>query len=130
MTFPSKDLMFFKFILATSVVVYGLLIVLLEKFILSEAEGGFTNVPSDPLSQQLLLIFAGVAVLSGILQFALPARIKNPEAAFFIRLALCESIALLGFFLYLLSGFITEAYLFIGVSFLLILFGNRAQKTL
>lgn len=130
MSSPSRDLTFFKFILAASVAVYGFLIVMLENYVLDGTESGFNYAPSDLFSQQLLYIFAGVAVLNGVLQFVVPARIKNPEAAFFIRLALCESIALLGFLLYLLSGFITEAFVFIGVSFLLVLLGDRAQKAL
>lgn len=117
-------------------VVYFGMTLLIKAVVLTDMEGGFVYLPQDETAQLLLYVFAGVAVLSLVLQFVVPGRIRSMNPAVnldpdMVRYALCESIAILGLLLFLLSGQMVESWVFIGVALLTLLFGDRqATKAL
>lgn len=127
-----------KLAMAASMVLWFGMTILLEEVILMDTEGGFVYAPQDPEAQLLLYAFAGVSVMNLILQFIVPnwMRIRQNTAsghlsAALVRFALCESVAVLGFLLFLLNGQKLESWIFISLALLALLFGDRqARKAL
>lgn len=132
---PSKVL---KFFFAGSIVAYFGMNFVIEKVILMETEEGFVYKPDDEVAMLLLYVFAGVSLLNAGLQFVVPSwirsKLNSPSGDYnadLVRYALCETIGVLGFLLFVLSGQKVESWIFMGVAMLLLLFGDRkGQKVL
>lgn len=123
---PSKVL---KFFFAGAIVVYFGMNLVIEKVILMDTEEGFVYKPDDEIAMLLLYIFAGVSLFNAGLQFVVPSWVKYN--ADLVRYTLCESIAVLGFLLFLLNGQMIHSWVFMAVAMLLLLFGDRkSQKAL
>lgn len=108
---------------------------LMEEVILMDIEGGFVYGPQDEIAMTLLYVFAGVSLLNAGLQFVVPAwlrsKFNNPAGelnADVVRYALCESISVLGFVLFLLNGQRVHSWVFMAVAMLLLLFGDRRSQ--
>ena len=120
---PQLSPKFIKFFFTGGIVVYFGMTFLIKAVILEDVEGGFVFGPDDEIAQLLLYVFAGVSIFALVLQFILPRLLKS--SAEMVRLTLCESIGILGFVFFLMSGQMVESWIFMGVSLLALLFGER-----
>lgn len=134
-TTPNLVSKFLKIAFAFSILVFFGMTFLIEYYVLYDTDLGFINKPEDGMTEMLLSIFVGFSILTLALQFILPeklrARATTPAAALnvdMIRYALCESIAVLGFLLFLYVGEMQISWIFMAVALLALLFGDRAKQ--
>lgn len=135
---PQNTTKFFKACFAFSMVMYFVVSLLIQNFIFLGSKRGFLYEAHDDDALFFSYLFLGLALLPWVLQFLLPAqlrsRAKTPQDVFtaeICRFILCESIAALGFVLFLVTGNEIASWSLIGVGFLTLLFGAReSQQTL
>lgn len=127
-----KTVLLLKLIIALSIVVYFGMTFLLEYYVFMGDEVGFVYASDAPEAKQFLYIFAGISAFNFVLQFFIPrimaARLTVTNGFLtgaILRIALCESIAVLGFLNYLMSGFKIESWVFMAVALIALLFGDR-----
>lgn len=124
---------FLKYVFAASILVWFGMTFLVEEFALMDITAGFVYEPRDPEALMILYILAAFSALTMVLQFLVPnwlkTRFPNPAGTLnvdLIRYAFCESIAVFGFLVFLLSSQRVESWIFMGLALLLLLFGDRA----
>ncbi len=121
-----------KIIIALSIVVYFGMTFLLKHYVFMGDDNGFVYAPDAPEARQLLYIFAGISAFNFVFQFFITqifsAKTTTQQGSMgvaVLRIAICESIAVLGFLTYLLSGLQVESWIFMGTSLIALLFGDR-----
>lgn len=125
---PEFTIKYLRFFMLSSLFSLVLVGVLLKFQVFGASEGGFVfESGGEPLKNGILYSFLGVSGLITLIQFKLSTATSLVSREV-VRLALCESIGILGFVFFLFSGDVRWSLIFVAWSAVLMIAGNRSTQ--